>query len=189
MWFASFPFSIQFFKVLGYYLSTNMCTLPVRAPASCQVPTLSGAQEYELSLAVSLSPPFSSQPHLLSAMAPPTALRSFFIYECILRNPCPSSIAEPGFGLLRLRGHPTLAEVTHTFLLELSVDQFFHQQRKHTLVIRVKMATFNTHHHRPLRRVYDFRPKTTRNIPRCVLHVLPKCEASISGQEAFPSVT
>lgn len=54
---------------------------------------------------------------------------------------------------------------------------------------RVEMASFNTHHHRPLRRVYDFRPKTTRNIPRCVLHVLPKCEASISGQEAFPSVT
>lgn len=54
---------------------------------------------------------------------------------------------------------------------------------------RVEMASFNTHHHRPLRRVYDFRPKTTRNIPRCVLQVLPKCEASISGQEAFPSVT
>lgn len=110
----------------------------VRAPTSCQVRMPSGAQEYELSLAVSLSPPASSQPHLPSAVAPPTVLRSFSIYECILLNPCPSSIVEPGFGPLGLRGHPTLAEVTRTFLLELSVDQFFHQQRKHTLVIELK---------------------------------------------------
>ena len=127
-----------------------MRTLPVRAPTSCQVPILSGAQEYELSLSVSLCPPSSSQLHLLSVIAPPTALRSFFIYECILLNcvckrtnqplPCQhrgTRMLEPGFDFLRLRGHPTLVEVTHTFLLEV-VDQFFHQQRTHTLVMELK---------------------------------------------------
>ena len=153
-----------------------MRTLPVRAPTSCQVPILSGAQEYELSLSVSLSPPSSSQLHLLSVMAPPTALRSFFIYECILLNcvckrtnqplPCQhrgTRMLEPGFDFLRLRGHPTLVEVTHTFLLEVVCGSVLPPAKDAHLGDGVEMASFNRHHHHPLRRVYDFRPRTTRN--------------------------
>lgn len=179
-----------------------MRTLPVHAPTSCQVPILYGAQEYELALSVSLSPPSSSQLHLLSATAPPTALRSFFIYECILLNcvckrtnqplPCQhhgTRMLEPGFGFLGLWGHSILVEVTRAFLLEVVCGSVLPPAKDAHLGDGVKMVLFNVHHRHSLRRVYDFRPKTTRNTPRCVFHVLPKCEATIRGQEAFHSVT
>ena len=96
---------------------------------------------------------------------------------------------EPGFDFLGLRGHPTLVEVTRALLLEVVCGSVLPPAKDAHLGDGVEMASFNRHHHHPLRKVYDFRPKTTRNTPRCVFHVLPECEASIRCQEAFHSVT
>lgn len=84
---ASFPFSIQRFKVLGYLLSTKMWAMPVHAPTSCPLPMLCWASEQIFSLLLQL--------HLLSSRAPPTALRSFFIYECIQLHCVCRSVSQP----------------------------------------------------------------------------------------------
>ena len=201
VWFASFPSSFRSLKswVINYQQTWEPCQCELRLPAkSSYSPELRSLS----SLSVSLSPPSSSQLHLLSVMAPPTALRSFFIYECILLNcvckrtnqplPCQhrgTRMLEPGFDFLGLRGHPTLVEVTRALLLEVVCGSVLPPAKDAHLGDGVEMASFNRHHHHPLRKVYDFRPKTTRNTPRCVFHVLPECEASIRCQEAFHSVT
>lgn len=178
---ASFPFPIQFFKVLGYELSTKMWAMPVRAPTSCQVPIFYWAQEYELYHSLSL--PSSSQLYLLSLRAPCTALRSSFIYECILLNCVCRRTSQPlpcqwsGTMLLKRlwfsrstgesdRGRSyaclTPADICESALLP---------AKETHLGDGVKTAPLYRHHRRPLRWIDDFRHKTTRNTPKCVFHV------------------
>lgn len=136
---ASFPLSIQFFKVLvsNYQQKREPCQCVLRLPASSSRSTEPRADSLSLS---------SSRLHLLGSRAPPTALRSFFIYECIPLN-CVSKRRNPPLPCQRIGTvllkkalifcvygvNPILAEVNRGFLLQVSADKLFHQQRTCTL--------------------------------------------------------
>lgn len=142
------PFSSFMSWVINYQQKCEPCQCLLRLPAKSPYST----EPRSVSAVSSLSLPSSSPLHLLSARAPPTALRSFFIYECILLNCVCKRTSQPlpcqriGTVLLKrlcFSGSPgvenqTLAEIMHVFLLQVTEDQFCCQQRTLTLVMELR---------------------------------------------------
>lgn len=142
------PFSSFMSWVINYQQKCEPCQCLLRLPAKSPYST----EPRSVSAVSSLSLPSASPLHLLSARAPPTALRSFFIYECILLNCVCKRTSQPlpcqriGTVLLKrlcFSGSPgvenqTLAEIMHVFLLQVTEDQFCCQQRTLTLVMELR---------------------------------------------------
>lgn len=193
------PFSSFMSWVINYQQKCEPCQCLLRLPAKSPYST----EPRSVSAVSSLSLPSASPLHLLSARAPPTALRSFFIYECILLNCVCKRTSQPlpcqriGTVLLKRlcfsgspgggksdpgRNHACLPPAGNWGSVLLPAKDAH-------LGDGVTTSLLSRHHPCPLRCTEDHRDKTTRNVLKCVFHVLPKCEARTMGQETCHPVT
>ena len=174
------PFSSIKSWVMNYQRKCEPCQCKLRHPAKSPYSTEPRSTS---SIILSLSLPSSSQLYLLSLRAPCAALRSSFIYECILLNCVCRRTSQPlpcqwsGTMLLkRLWFSESTGESdpgrSYACLPPADICESALLPAKEThLGDGVKTAPLYRHHHRPLRWIDDFRHKTTRNTLKCVFHV------------------